>query len=490
MPKIIQLLTVENTLSRSHHAIQQHLVFLLRAANLGYDKQVDIIWAGMDGNWQQLPANYMSTGGDGHEYWQAEITLESPSRRHLPGIICFAVRLRHAGIEYWDNNQGDNYTSLVNVGVILARQIAMQNLSLHTRLEDGQQWLTIKIALNDWFAADRVVVHWSTDHWQHSRQSRCRKIRQRKHSHTQIWTARLKLGDAFRVQFAVSAKSGRHELWDNNGGANYKISHDALKVLILNLHCYQEPQQDEKFWQIANAIDELNVDVVCFQEVAEHWNNGYGDWASNSANIINQRLKQAMHLYSDWSHIGFDKYREGVAILSRYPLLDPQSRYVSNSHDVYNIHSRKVVMARIELPYLGAVNIFSAHLSWWEDGFQQQFQRLCEWSRNLMNQNVSTTLLCGDFNITAGSIGYREVVQHYQYEDQFLAANAQGLFEKIFRVNDPHWRDYPTDDYRIDYIFLNKDSELCVTSAKALFTDRDYGQVSDHCGYLMIFEPK
>ena len=82
------------------------------------------------------------------------------------------------------------------------------------------------------------------------------------------------------------------------------------------------------------------------------------------------------------------------------------------------------------------------------------------------------------------------MVSSNQYEDQYLAANQQGLFEKIFRVNDAHWGNLLTDDYRIDYIFMNKTSDLRVTSARVLFTEADYGLVSDHVGYLMTFEPR
>ena len=75
-----------------------------------------------------------------------------------------------------------------------------------------------------------------------------------------------------------------------------------------------------------------------------------GDWNTNSAKIINDRLDSPYHLYTDWSHLGFDKYREGVAVLSRYPMVKQESKYVSNSHSPYNIHSRKVVMAQVLFP--------------------------------------------------------------------------------------------------------------------------------------------
>ena len=490
MPEFIQLLTVENTTSIRKHPRQQNLAFLLRVANLGYDKQVDIVWSGKDGVWHILPASYFASRGDGQEYWQARTSLYGKAGRPLPGSIHFAVRLRCMGKEYWDNNLGENYTSLAKAGIELAKAVELQNLSFISRLEDGQQWVKIKVALTALFAADSVVVHWTTDNWRHSRHTSCRPGKTPKQFMTQIWTAHIKVGEAFRLQYAICAKNSKQQLWDNNGGLNYIASHEAFKVMILNLHCYQEDHQDRKFSQIARAIDELGADVVCLQEVAEHWNHGHGDWDSNSANIINKRLKQSFHLFYDWSHLGFDKYREGVAILSRYLLLDPQSNYVSDSHDIYSIHSRKVVRARIDVPYIGSVDIFSAHLSWWEDGFQRQFQRLCEWADSLSAETAETRMLCGDFNIAAGSAGYRQVVDTRQYEDQYLAANAQSLFEKIFRVDDPHWQHYLADDYRIDFIFMNKDSNLSVTSARVLFTEQDYGRVSDHCGYLMTFEPK
>ena len=31
-------------------------------------------------------------------------------------------------------------------------------------------------------------------------------------------------------------------------------------------------------------------------------------------------------------------------------------------------------------------------------------------------------------------------------------ADSHGVFEKIFKVNDPYWQHYLADDYRIDYI--------------------------------------
>jgi maltose 6'-phosphate phosphatase len=148
------------------------------------------------------------------------------------------------------------------------------------------------------------------------------------------------------------------------------------------------------------------------------------------------------------------------------------------------------VMARIPVPHLGTINVFSSHLSWWEDGFAEQFDNLRSWATEEHGSHVAATMLCGDFNIKAGSKGYQFVVESNEYDDQYLAANAPQVFRRIFEVKDSHWRGDLDDDHRIDYVFLRKASALRVTAGQTVFTEQDYGRVSDHCGYMMTFGPK
>ena len=498
----IKLLYVENIISRKHRMVQQQLTFFLLVENISYDKQVDVIWAGEDDVWHTLPAKYHSVLGNDKEYWQAQLNSQLTKEQSLAGNIQFSLRYRIFAEEYWDNNQGYNYSSEADSGVKLVHKQLVQNVGFVHCLKDEQDSIPVTIAVDQSFNAEKVTIHWTTDNWTTTQETPCQlqhnywdqqfksNARNPNQYGTQLWAGQIDSGDSFRLQYIICCERDGRFLWENNHGNNYSFQREQLKVLILNLHCYQEENQDEKFTQIANAINELDVDIVCLQEVAEYWRDGQGDWESNAAKIINDRLTQPFHLHTDWSHLGFDIYREGVAILSRYPLSNHESRYVSESHDVYNIHSRKVVMARAHVPYIGPINIFSAHLSWIEDGFQEQFQRLHEWADTTNDESVKATLLCGDFNVTAGTSGYEYVVKSNEYDDQYLAANEQGVFEKIFRVNDEHWQHLLTDDYRIDYIFMNKASELQVTSAKVVFTEQDYGRVSDHCGYFMTFEPK
>jgi maltose 6'-phosphate phosphatase len=498
----IRLRYAVNVISRQTGTAVQHLSFFLLVQNLGYDKLVDVVWAGEDGVWHTLPAVFHGAEEDGWEYWQAGVSFAQSPQCSLPGNVDFALRYRVNETEYWDNNGGLNHDIQADSGIRLAQGVALQNVIGTGELDVGQRVLPVTVAVHRALEAEKVTIHWSADGWRTVHQTACRFKRNFWNSEmlsnarnpnqygVAVWKGWLKLDDAFGVQYSICCEGKGRSLWENNGGRNYVLRHAPLKVLILNLHCYQEKEQDFKFSQIARAIDEQEIDIVCLQEVAELWNDGQGDWSTNSARIINERLKQPFHLATDWSHLGFERYREGVAILSRYPLVKHEAKYVSSSQDPYDIHARKVVMAQVKVPNIGLINVFSSHLSWVEDGFAEQFDNLRSWASSLHGKSVKATLLCGDFNIKAGGKGYERVVDSGEYEDQYLAANAPAVFNRIFHMRRAHWQRYLADDHRIDYIFMHKGSALRVTSGLELFTEQDYGRVSDHTGYMVTFEPR
>lgn len=496
----IKLLYVENICLRKTKSVQQKLTFFLLLENIAYAKQVDIFWSGEDKNWQILPAQYHSMLGNTQEYWCASVIFNLTEEYSLPGNIEFNLRYRVAGHAYFLNNNQHNYSSEADSGIQLIDQQIIQHVAFKNQLPSEQQTIDLAVAVKQHYAAQKTTIHWTTDNWQTSHKTACAlkptywdktchsNARNPNQYGTQLWVGKIHHTELFNLKYAFSCENNEQIVWDNNAEHSYSFQKAQLKVLILNLHCYQEKNQDEKLTIIANTISELGVDIICLQEVAEYWNNQQGDWESNAAKIINDRLTQPLYIYYDWSHLGFEQYREGVAILSRYPLLNPRSLYVSDSHDIYDINARKVIMACIDVPYIGFINVFSVHLSWLEGGFQEQFHRLHQWAENNNRDDRIATLLCGDFNIVAGEDGYQIVVDSATYEDQYLAVNKQGVFDKIFSINDAHWQDLLADDYRIDYIFMNKNSQLRATSAKIIFTDEDYGCISDHCGYLMTFE--
>ncbi len=500
MSKAIELLFAVNTISRKRGVAQQELAFFVLVENQSHDKQVEVHWRGEDETWQKLSAQYLYAYGEDREVWRAQAWFRLSEDAALPGNVRFALRCRMAGRDFWDNHAGADYTIEADSGIGLNRAFQIQHVDFQPQLQPEETHRTITIAVDDSLQPREVYIDWTTDGWRTQQRTKCMArrnywdITQQSNARNpsqygvRVYTARVRVRNEYRIEYVAGCRTPGGEVWDNNGGNNYLAQRSDFKVMILNLHCYQEADQDAKLSQIARAIDELDVDVVCLQEVAENWNDGHGDWNSNAAKVICDRLSRAYHLYTDRAHQGFDRYREGVAILSKYAFRKQESRYISENRDVHSIHSRKAAMGQIDVPSIGRINIFSAHLSWWQDGFVQQFDTLSAWAQRRQTKQVVGTLLCGDFNIEAGSKGYRHVVNTSGYEDTFLAVTDPNTFAAIFEHREAGWHHRLDQDRRIDYVYIHRESKLRPVSARVLFNGHVYGRVSDHVGYLVSFE--
>lgn len=296
-----------------------------------------------------------------------------------------------------------------------------------------------------------------------------------------------------------------------------------LRVLTLNLHTYQEldtagvPESeltDELarqrieaygpiFDRIAHGISELDPDLICLQEVGE-WPAGNHDkpgalkFGSSDSNMVHQilsRLPDRRYSYTaDWSHLGWDVWLEGSAVLSKYPLNFTASRFVSSADTVPHSNdwkSRNVPMAKLEAPGLGEISVFSVHTGWWDDPdepFQQQYRRLLEWVGDV-SASSAVTILCGDFNVAAGSAGYEFMLEGSGFADQYALANPDGFLDATIGAGADGWEE-SDDGQRIDYILMNDDSPLEVARARRVFTSGEFGLVSDHVGVFVEFRLK
>lgn len=491
----VQLLYAANAKSQNKAHPKQQLYFLIRVENYAYSKQVDIIWTDSNGQRHCLPARYHSMSSGRGEYWNASASLSTAKLDAAQQNLHFSVRYRVNGEEFWDNNHGRKHFLPLGAAMQRPGTPDILNIGFQSRLHHGQQALKIRVASAA--RVQMVSVHWTLDNWKTVHLTPCRPQayltlesgKQLVEGGSQIWGCNLHLGDAYRLQYCFCYETEDGIVWDNNQQKDYVTSRKPLNVLVLNLHCRQEDNQDYKFTQISKAIEELQADVVCLQEVSENWNDAKGDWPSNSARIINERLKQPYHVHADWSHLGFDRYREGLAILSRYPFEQYDSRFLSHCRDPYKISTRKGVMGKVKVPYFGAIRFYSVHTSWWADGFEHQFYKLHEWEANHADQDVKGTLICGDFNTEAGSIGYERILDTQHYDDEFLAVTSPQVFNKVFRQRERNWQQHLQHDGRIDYVFRTRNSQLRATSARFLFNAREYGRVSDHEGLFVSFEP-
>lgn len=275
-----------------------------------------------------------------------------------------------------------------------------------------------------------------------------------------------------------------------------------ISILSLNLHTYQESNQDAKFNIVVDAIFDLSIDLVCFVECGQNKNQTYLTGSStiridNMAYIITQRLKSKYgvnYYYAwDWAHIGFDYYEEGMAVVSKYPITDSGSTWISTVTSSSNITSRKAVYGKTGIPGIGIVHLFSVHTHWMlsstDTEHELQVSRIKDFVYNKeITSDVSPDLsiVCGDYNCNAANVEpwikpYNKMVENGDFIDTFLVANPTANNRPQDSKFNTVGGDYPG---RIDYIFMKNNTKFEVVSSVITFSPSSLGTVSDHYGVI------
>lgn len=284
---------------------------------------------------------------------------------------------------------------------------------------------------------------------------------------------------------------------------------NCIRVMTLNLHTYQEIDAAkfhslEDFFdkymdielKIAAAIKEKGLDIICFQEAAQHKDMPLvmkiGEVNIKKHNIIldiQRLLKEKYNLeYNfiwDWSHYGWDVWEEGVGILTRYSIKKWQSRYVSEITNVNNMYARKVIRGELALPS-HSLDVFSAHLNWWETGFKKEIDNIFNWMSE--DSSSSNFIIAGDLNNEAGGTGYNyfmsKTLNNIKLVDVYYETNKHDFYGATIRgdaFNTPQ---------RIDYILINSEGDMIAKKSELIFKDdyydcsNAYGRVSDHMGVI------
>lgn len=261
-----------------------------------------------------------------------------------------------------------------------------------------------------------------------------------------------------------------------------------MKIMTLNLHTYQEDQQVIKFKRIAKKIVDEEIDVACFCQAAQTFN------APRVANYVRQdnavkiicdevnRLlgKESYRFAWDLSHYGFKIYEEGIAILTKHPVLEVVTKYISQTHDTFTFKSRKILKAVID--YHGVkINVFSCQLGWKDDEyepFKEQFVKLNEWVRS---EPESFSIIAGDFGNDVATECYAQIVDA-GYVDQYLVAKPDGLHDETF-INPRGFTTVHFASLRMDFIFTS-DNRYPAISANRYFQSEEE-KVSDHMAVMV-----
>ena len=272
-----------------------------------------------------------------------------------------------------------------------------------------------------------------------------------------------------------------------------------MKVLTLNTHSWLEESQLEKCKMIAKEIATGDYDIIALQEVnqtiAAQTIVPDGLYCPTDTLVeikednFALRLVEELQLldcdyYWSWtySHVGYDIYHEGNALLSKQPII-AKEYLASQATDVWDHTTRKNLSGVTEADGQ-IVQVVSCHFSWWQDGkFAYEWQQ----TEAFLAERADTLLILGDFNNDAASSGHQLVLDSsLQLQDSFLTATETIGEASVVKAIDG-WQDN-REALRIDYVFASND--LQATEYEVVFDGTRTPIVSDHFGIKVVFASK
>ena len=265
-------------------------------------------------------------------------------------------------------------------------------------------------------------------------------------------------------------------------------SKDEVTLLTLNTHSWQEADHAFCLSSVAAFLRREQPDIIALQEVNQ---------AVGSQTVPARRLKDSGFLdtgdpirednwalvlaemvpgYSlawTYAHIGYGRWEEGVALMSKMPVTEVRVFDLSAP----NVRlRRKALGVRTESGWF-----FSVHMGWWddpEDSFANQWRRLNDDVRSL--KEASWRL--GDFNAPAHIRG--------EGYDRMLADGWQDCYARAEKrdsgITVPHqidgWRKRQVDGFRLDYCLAGQPGRTI--ESRVVFDGLEDPAVSDHFGVL------
>lgn len=256
-----------------------------------------------------------------------------------------------------------------------------------------------------------------------------------------------------------------------------------MKLLTLNCHSWQEDNQHEKIKTIAETIASNDYDVIALQEVSQHIESPIVHGANREDNfallLVEELRKLGAADYTftwDFSHIGYDVYEEGLAILTKHKIEEEYSFFITRNQDQSYWKSRKIVGAKINVNEQ-PVSFYSCHLGWWHD----EEEPFIEQADSLLDQVKKDVpfFLMGDFNNAAAvpGEGYEYLLKKGLFDTYDLAADKDAGVTIAGEI--AGWENNK-QDLRIDLILAG---QLVDTKySRVIFNRENKPVVSDHYG--------
>ena len=266
-----------------------------------------------------------------------------------------------------------------------------------------------------------------------------------------------------------------------------------IKLLTLNTHSHSEENQKDKLNELVKGILKEKPDIIALQEVNQsiiaekisvcdlHFviRNDIIIKRDNYAYLIFEELKKQDHKYY-WTWLpvkkGYERFDEGLAILSYNPIEKTDILILSKTNDYNNWKKRMALGIKVKDEWY-----YCVHMGWFDDEeepFESQWETI-----NSHIGDMKNNLLLGDFNSDAKETdkGYDMIKKSVCYDTYQLA------YEKDMGItvvkNIDGWNNKAVDNMRIDYIFSNVKRNI--KTSYTIYNGKNFGVVSDHYGVII-----
>lgn len=247
----------------------------------------------------------------------------------------------------------------------------------------------------------------------------------------------------------------------------------------------------ERITRIAHAINDLQPDIVGFQEI----------WTEESARELMQRLHYPYFSYHPSRRKFKGRLGNGLLFFSRYPIVEEHQITYTRYTQWFEFFSNKgALMIKIDTP-AGYVQLFNTHLGAGKTptDSSQRIAQLKELQTYIFRfSRRYPSILIGDMNFNPSMNEYSLM---RQWMDDCFNDSAMDTFahlnpdqagftfytDRSFkRLKDKH-----DIDERIDYIFVlrSKENRCWINPVQSFVTlDEQNDPLSDHCAVYTTFE--
>lgn len=276
-----------------------------------------------------------------------------------------------------------------------------------------------------------------------------------------------------------------------------------IRLLTLNTHSLVEENYSRKLSDFVSAAATHKPQIIALQEVNQTACGAVADIEALKGYVPcgeNITVREDNHVFNaakllrekgmeySWTWLpmkrGYDKYDEGIALMSMSPIIETRVITVSAIDDYNNWKTRKIFGIRTE----AAPDewFFSVHYGWWDDT-EEPFRE--QWKRTLAAlPEAEKVWLMGDFNSPAEvrGEGY-DMITYSGWHDSYRLAKEKDSGITVAKVIDG-WQEKInlTEGMRIDQIWCSKKADI--SSSAVIFNGVNYPIVSDHYGVMIDYD--